>query len=402
VKKNKGKFKSIFDYFDVYLIIDKSVDFILIFVGLLAALGFENYIEKKNIEEKYTNSLTRLHTEITNNINFADGYFDTTQKYFSISEDLLKLVNKGAKKSYDGINKIIESETFSFDKKKFKSINQNEFPNNSLYSDILHLYDLYAKIETNTEIPKQALNDFYFSYYNIYSKQMWESNDVIQDYVDLNYKFNLARKTIPNLQSSITDAKSTSKRILKSIENELLKFDLDISSTRTYSDFYWLSYNSMLIEDYLKSNDYALMGIRKLNEIFNTKDEKSKLPDEISYYGRLNKNIVQNYYFIKNSNDSSDLSLDIIQNLISWEDTGVFKEGCYAYFCQYYYDKKNEEMFYKYLNKMVLESEDDFDILKVFLYKWSNFNKTKKAYEILSQAEIEGGWDSYINIRNEN
>ena len=64
---------------------------------------------KKNIEEKYTNSLTRLHTEITNNINFANGYFDATQKYFSISEDLLKLVNKGAKKSYDGINKIIES-----------------------------------------------------------------------------------------------------------------------------------------------------------------------------------------------------------------------------------------------------------------------------------------------------
>ena len=59
-------------------------------------------------------------------------------------------------------------------------------------------------------------------------------------------------------------------------------------------------------------------------------------------------------------------------------------------------------MFYKYLNKMVLESEDDFDILKVFLNRWSNFNKTKKAYEILSQVEIEGGWDNYINIQIEN
>ena len=47
-KVNNEKLKSIFKYFDSFLIIDKSIDFILIFVGLLAALGFENYVEKKN------------------------------------------------------------------------------------------------------------------------------------------------------------------------------------------------------------------------------------------------------------------------------------------------------------------------------------------------------------------
>jgi len=33
MKKEKSKFTSIFRYFDSYLIIDKSIDFILIFVG---------------------------------------------------------------------------------------------------------------------------------------------------------------------------------------------------------------------------------------------------------------------------------------------------------------------------------------------------------------------------------
>ena len=233
-KVNNEKLKSIFKYFDSFLIIDKSIDFILIFVGLLAALGFENYVEKKTNENQYINNLTRIHTEITNNLNFADGYLDSTNEFFKITDDLMNLTTKkGASESYDGIFKIIDSEPTPFEQKNFKSLSQNDFINNSLFSDIFHVYSLYDKIETQIEIPKKSLNEYYFNYFSIYSKNIYNSNEILQNYVDLNYLYSVTLKNLPRIQLNIDDVKGTSNRILKAIENELFSYGSDIKSSRT-------------------------------------------------------------------------------------------------------------------------------------------------------------------------
>ena len=50
LKENTGYLNKLFNFLDSRLIIDKSIDFALIFIGLLAALSFENYVENKKIE----------------------------------------------------------------------------------------------------------------------------------------------------------------------------------------------------------------------------------------------------------------------------------------------------------------------------------------------------------------
>tara|TARA_B100001175_G_C18911789_1_gene358153 strand:+ start:255 stop:479 length:225 start_codon:yes stop_codon:yes gene_type:complete len=63
--KLKGSFlKRLFRYFNSLLVIDKSIDFILIFVGLLAALGVESYQKSKEIESRYIDMLARTYDEI--------------------------------------------------------------------------------------------------------------------------------------------------------------------------------------------------------------------------------------------------------------------------------------------------------------------------------------------------
>ena len=74
LKENTGYLKKLFNFLDSRLIIDKSIDFVLIFIGLLAALSFENYVENKKIERAYLDNLSRVHTEISNNINFTKVY----------------------------------------------------------------------------------------------------------------------------------------------------------------------------------------------------------------------------------------------------------------------------------------------------------------------------------------
>ena len=51
-------------YFGSLLIIDKSLDLLLLFVGLFAVIQVDSYIKQKKTEEAYKNSLTKIFTEI--------------------------------------------------------------------------------------------------------------------------------------------------------------------------------------------------------------------------------------------------------------------------------------------------------------------------------------------------
>ena len=51
----ENKLKKLFDFLDSRLLIDKFIDLILIFVGLLCALSVENYIENNEKRRKINN-----------------------------------------------------------------------------------------------------------------------------------------------------------------------------------------------------------------------------------------------------------------------------------------------------------------------------------------------------------
>lgn len=399
MKKEKSKFTSIFKYFDKYLIVDKSVDFILIFVGLLAALGFENYLEQKSLEKRYISNLTMLHTEITNNLTYTEGYLKSTQDYFKISSEIEELIANGATESYNGIFSIIDSENKQFEQKNFKSQNQNEFINKSLYSEIFHIYNVYDDIQHLIKIPKKSLNDLYFSYFNIYAKKSFNNTEnLTQNYIDLNYQWNVTTKNLPRIQANITDAKATSKRVLEEIENELFSYNITIDLSRTYSDYYWLSYNSLNSNKPKDAYNYALKGSDLLKNLINDGSNNEKLPEYLSYYGRTQKNIIEANRVLKEVvKDSFHLKLDIIPNLRVWENTNVYKELCYVYFCDYYFDSQNEDEFYEYLNKIITENEE-YLILPTYIGRWKKYANTDRMNSILSKSNIDLElWDTYFN-----
>ena len=127
LKNNTRSLKKLFNFLDSRLIIDKSIDFVLIFIGLLAALSFENYIEKKNIEREYLDNLSRVHTEISNNINFTKVYERSTLAYFSICREIIFQTNQKEIKSYGGTLKIIDAEPKKYEDQTFRSIDQKKF-----------------------------------------------------------------------------------------------------------------------------------------------------------------------------------------------------------------------------------------------------------------------------------
>ena len=131
LSKNNNVIKKLFNYLDALLFVDKSIDLILVFVGLLAALMVENYLLQKENESKYVTYLTRIHTEMITNEGHSKSYENSVLEYFDIAQDLKNLVSKGAKESYDGINKIIETKNAPFELKAFKSLSPDDFLNKS-------------------------------------------------------------------------------------------------------------------------------------------------------------------------------------------------------------------------------------------------------------------------------
>ena len=69
----ENKLKKLFDFLDSRLLIDKLIDLILIFVGLLCALSVENYIENNENNKQYIKSLTSIHSELETNLLLNEG-----------------------------------------------------------------------------------------------------------------------------------------------------------------------------------------------------------------------------------------------------------------------------------------------------------------------------------------
>ena len=95
--------------------------------------------------------------------------------------------------------------------------------------------------------------------------------------------------------------------------------------------------------------------------------------------------------------DSFHLKLDILPNLRVWENTNVYKELCYVYFCDYYFDSQNEDEFYEYLNKIITENEE-YLILPTYIERWKKYANTDRMNSILSKSNIDLQlWNKHFN-----
>jgi len=138
VNQKDNFFKRLFKYFDNFLILDKSVDFVLIFIGLLTALMFENYISDKKAKDNYITYLSRVHVEMLTFEPSLEDRKTTFKRYDSLQNKMIE--NMGSKKyeDLDGYNEIELYEPRNLNTDIFRSINNEFFADKIINFESLH------------------------------------------------------------------------------------------------------------------------------------------------------------------------------------------------------------------------------------------------------------------------
>tara|TARA_Y100000813_G_scaffold198511_1_gene187095 strand:- start:2130 stop:3389 length:1260 start_codon:yes stop_codon:yes gene_type:complete len=378
-----SRLKELFKFLDSRLIIDKSIDFVLIFIGLLAALSVENYLEKKKQEKEYISNLISLHSELETNLLLNEGNIEAKLIYFNIWEDVSEFVFNSDFKKYDGIMNIYDSEPLKYENKTYLSLNKSLFINRELLADIIHVYDLKSEVSSSLDELTIALEDFYETYFDLRFKTLYaNSEDVINPYSDFNFNRNRFEKLFflkvdPNLKN----LEGTGNRILTSIQHELEKYNIDINESKGYSNYYWLANTSYELEKYDISLEYAKKGLEKIKQEKSIKEMEN---DEKSYYGRLHMQIVNNYWSLyrKDSLDFSTIDSLMSNSLVEWNDAGVYDFLCAINYMSYYYEKRDYESFKEQLKDYYI-SKYDKKYLVEWMSDWEEYIKKKEILDII-------------------
>ena len=382
LKNNTGSLKKLFNFLDSRLIIDKSIDFVLIFIGLLAALSFENYIENKNIEREYLDNLSRVHTEISNNINFTKVYEKSTLTYFSICREIINQTNQNEIKSYGGTFKIIDAEPKKYEDQTFRSLDQKKFINNRLLSELLHVYSKKDDLSDKFNNVKESLIKLNYSFFDLYANSaLGNSSSNIPQYVAINYEYISVTKHVPEIQQLLLDIRGTSERVLVAIENELKKYNTNIDSARSYADYYWLSYNNIDTKEYDETIDFAKKGLKRIVS-------KKLSQEEKSYKGRLHRNIAWAYDEKENLDTLNLINNDsiILFHLQEWEKCNIYLDQCLIEICDYYHRINDFDNFTRSIKK-IIDNGEKIEFLQRSICEWENFVKSDTIMGIIVSEE---------------
>ena len=395
MNENKG-LKKLFDFLNSRLIIDKAVDFFLIFIGLLAALSVENYIENQNQEKKYISSLISLHSELETNLLLNDGNNEIKLKYIKIWEDVGEFASNNDFQSYSGLKNIYESEPLEYENKTYLSLDQNAFINRDLLSDIIHMYAINKEVSNSIKDLTISLENLYKMYSELRFKVLYaNSEDVINPYSNFNYNFNSFEKLLfIKVEPELKDLEVTGKRILTSIEHELERYNIDIDESKSYSNYYWLANTSYKLKKNDLSIEFAKKGLKKLGNTISLMGN-----DQKSYYGRLHMHLVENYWILYNNSDSLDFnSFDslIYNSLLEWEKSNTYNFSCEINYIHYYFENKNYEKFKFHLEEYYLKYSDEKHILN-YLQFWKGYIEKEEILNIILEKNPEWTKEYFLN-----
>jgi len=377
--------KRLFKYFNSLLIFDKSIDLILIFVGLLAALGVESYQEYMQKEKRYIDMVARIYTEVQINNYILDNYESSLDGFLTISEEIVELVNSERYEYYDGINEMIKLENDPLEVKVYQALNSDDFLNRILYSEIIHLYDLYAKLGEEMDITRKELVKYNYNYYRLFVKSSYDYDDKLNEFIEINYLFNSITKSLPRIQDINIDIKSTSKRLLDNLEFELEKYETNSDEHKNLSDLNSLAVYAGASGRHLESIKYSQAGIKRVDEIINDTLNEAYLENKI-YFGRFNyAAYVAKVGMYKEGDTITYPKKDIYQNLVYWASTPYLNELSIIGFLEYYYViDKDFEKFMGYLKESI-EMYPECQELSDHIKNYPDFTSEKRLIELLDQ-----------------
>lgn len=381
-------------YFGSLLIIDKSLDLLLLFVGLFAAIQVDSYIKQKKTEEAYKNSLTKIFTEISVNKITLKDYSNSLDGSENVIWNLDSLGKLGFNNTYEGIRNISSLEVMDLRDNTFKVLDEKNFLNKNLLRDIRVLYNYYNYIEDDWNEIYENLKTNYRGYFNIFGTQQLlhlttdeYAEEVVNKFVEniadfYSFGTSVLKKDFwPRLQ--IKAANTYTDNILSSIEKELELYNVSLNDYMSYDDYYWLSWYMLQDSDNINSLENAKKGLNILNEVY--MDEALYDFEFRSFSGRLNRNAVFAIKAIVLKNELKYKRKDTLPYLKGWYDSEIYKEACIVEYLSFYYDTKDFENFYKY-TKQIFELESQ-EYYRGYVSNWSDFMMRDSIISILENTE---------------
>lgn len=398
IDKNETFLKRVFKYFNSLLIIDKSIDLILIFVGLLAALGVESYQQYVQKEERYIDMVARMYNEVQINDYILDNYESSLKGFLSISKEILELVNSERYQYYDGINEMIKLENDPLEVKVYQAINSGDFLNRILYSEIIHLYDLYAKLGEEMDVSRKELIQYNYNFYRLFVKYNYNFDDQLNEFIEINYLFNSITKSLPGIQSLLMDIEATNKRLLDNLEFELEKYETNSEERKNLSDYHNLAIYAGASRRHRESVEFSQAGIDRIGDLINDSLNQDFL-EHSNYFGRFNYTAYISKVAVYKEGDTITYPKDdIFQNLVDWDSTNYESELSSIGFLEYYYFiEKDLEKFMRYL-KDSIERYPDCQSLSENLNNYTDFTSEKELIELLDQSvPMNLNWREWIS-----
>lgn len=382
VNQKDNFFKRLFKYFDNFLILDKSVDFVLIFIGLLTALMFENYISDKKAKDNYITYLSRIHVEMLTFKPRLEDRLVTMKHYDSLQNKMFDNITSQKYEDLAGYTEIEYLEPRDLNTDIFRSLNNEFFLNHNLYSELYSFYSDIDEIINLSKLKKEKIQEIYSTYNLLRLKNGFVDNNELNELIFQYNDLTTFQSSIP-IKNKITTIKIGLEKLIKQIEAEVKSFDKNIDEFKTFEDFLTLS-SSFYYSDKNLSINYSEKGLNILSE--KMKDTLDPQYDIYKIYnGQFHNNFAMgiNEAKLKGENiDAKYLEKDILNNLIEWEKSEFNRIGNIRTFLYYYFDKKNEEMFLTYFNKFGNEV-DNPNYLVNHINKWKEFTDKDSVYNIL-------------------
>lgn len=348
-----------------------------------------------------------MHTEISTNILYASDVFGASIEYLNIVTDLTDHIKEGSVKMYPGTASIEDAEPLDLEARVYLSLDEDNFLNKSLLADITHLYTIAENVSNDRLETKEIIESLYKSYFTLWVKNTLDLKDdrLGNDYANINYPLNLSKRYLLSLQGSVRNYKLTSKRVLEFIEYEIEKDGESVDNSRNMSDFYWLSYASIMTSDYKNAYKYAVSGIEysKTNNEYN----EALNNENTSLYGRLNRMAVVaiRRMVSKKTSESTHKIDDVLPYLEAWKKTNVYREQNIESYLDYFNDIDDFDNFCDTLEDLIeiLVSSDDplmhfNDNYAHRISSWSKFMSRDRVQKLLLSSGIPiNTWNMYLN-----
>ena len=361
-KPLKDFYQQLTGFLTLRLIVDKLIDFILIFIGLYAALSLESKIKDNESEEEYLVTLKNTYIETTTNRYFINRFESELKQSAEYLDQIYYNFYLDADKNLEDPPPYLWNDYLEYEQNHYNALDVTNFKNKELLSKILNLQEFYVEadlywdkyIDATMEISE---NYIYHNYY-----EHWPTNSDYRTY----YLYSKSLKGKKIIRESFETGDYIIGDLLSAIDNELQKnYQIDVYSLMNLQEISLLAHHAEKGEYFADAYKHLSAGIRKLeNQSNKTSKDYKKLND---FYDDMISTIYSNYTF------QGTQKLYYVMSYIIPEDDNKKLFNSPSFKTAIDYCKKsrqliNDELFLDYSDEYQQQEAYDYNIAAIYGY----------------------------------